>query len=240
MPVLLDAGLARVNPEAVQLGSFSQAALELGEAGEGGEPDNVVPQPDRVLVTGQPADDRPEERGPVGRPEVDDRGTDVLAGQRERLVGFGPQFTVPVGVIEGIGQRGGQSGPLEQRLDELAASPFFRSQCGRGCGVERLGADRLVQGPDRLAAVLGAGPGGHPQQPQPGGVASLVACREVTVVVDVGVEHAQRDEPPVHGVVALSGDLPDPFARHPGERAQRIEVEVDIRVVHDVLRWPSG
>jgi len=67
-----------------------------------------------------------------------------------------------------------------------------------------------------------------------GGVAGLVACRESTVVVDVGVEHAQRDEPPVHGVAALRGDLPDPFARQPGERAQRIEVEVDVRVVHGV------
>jgi hypothetical protein len=43
VPVFLDAGLAGVNSEAAQLGPFSQAALELGEAGEGGEPDNVVP-----------------------------------------------------------------------------------------------------------------------------------------------------------------------------------------------------
>jgi hypothetical protein len=46
VPVLLDAGLAGANAEAAQLRSFSQAALELGETGEGGEPDNVVPQPD--------------------------------------------------------------------------------------------------------------------------------------------------------------------------------------------------
>src|SRR4029077_14549913 len=58
---------------------------------------------------------------------------------------------------------------------------------------------------------------------------------EVAVVVDVGVDHAQRDEPPVHGIAALRGDLPDPFARHPGERAQRIEVEVEVRVVHGIL-----
>ena len=152
----------------------------------------------------------------------------------ERLVGFRPQFTVPAGVVEGAGEPGEQTDPLKQRPDELAAAPFFRSQRGRGGGVERLGADRLVEGPDRLAAVLSTGPGGHPQQPQPGGMASLVACREVTVVVDVGVDHAQRDEPPVHGVVALRGDLPDPFARHPGERAQRIEVEVDVGVVHGI------
>ena len=96
---------------------------------------------------------------------MDDRGTDVLAGQRERLVGFRLQFAVPAGVIEGGGERRGQAGLLEKGLDELAAAPFFRSQRGRRGGVERLGADRLVEGPDRLAAVLGAGPGGHPQQP---------------------------------------------------------------------------
>ena len=66
VPVLLDAGLAGADAEAVQLGSFSQAALELGEAGERGEPDNVVPQPDRLLVSREPADDRPEKRGPPG------------------------------------------------------------------------------------------------------------------------------------------------------------------------------
>ena len=88
VPVLLDAGLAGVDAEAAQLGSFSQAPLELGEAGEGGQPDHVVPQPDRLLAGGQPTDDRPEKRGSAGRPEVDDRGTDVLAGQRERLVGL--------------------------------------------------------------------------------------------------------------------------------------------------------
>jgi hypothetical protein len=94
---------------------------------------------------------------------VDDRGADVLAGQRERLVGFRPEFAVPAGVIEGVSEPGGQAGLLQQGLDELAASPFLRSQRGRGSGVERPGADRLVEGPDRLAAVLGAGPGGHPQ-----------------------------------------------------------------------------
>ena len=78
VPVLLDAGLAGVDSEAAQLGPFSQAALELSEAGEEGEPDHVVPQPDRLLVAGQPADDRPEKCGSAGRPEVDDRGV----GQR--------------------------------------------------------------------------------------------------------------------------------------------------------------
>src|SRR5215472_10433142 len=151
VPVLLHAGLTGVNSEATQLGSFSQAALELSEAGEGGEPDNVVPQPDRLLATGQPTDDRPEKRGSTGRPEVDDRGTDVLARQRERLLGFRPQLAVPAGVIEGVSEPRGQADLRQNGLDELAASPLFRSQRGRGGGVERLGADRLVEGPDRLA-----------------------------------------------------------------------------------------
>lgn len=92
---------------------------------------------------------------------MDDRGTDVLAGQRERLVGFRPEFGVPAGVIEGVSEPRGQAGLLQKGLDELAASPFFRSQRGRGGGVERLGTDRLVESPDRLAAMLGAGPSGR-------------------------------------------------------------------------------
>ena len=62
-----------------------------------------------------------------------------------------------------------------------------------------------VQRADRVPAVLGPGPRGDPQQPQPGGVAGFVLGREVAVVVDVGVDQPQRDEPPVDGVVALRG-----------------------------------
>ena len=83
-------------------------------------------------------------------------------------------------------------------------------------------------GPTARAAVLGAHPRRDPQQPQPGGVPGLVLGREVGVVVDVRVEDAQRDEPPVHPVVALRGDHADPLAGHPGERAHRVEVEVQI------------
>ena len=69
------------------------------------------------------------------------------------------------------------------------------------------GAERRVQRADGVGAVLGARPGGHPQQPQARGVAGLVLGREVGGVVDVRVEQPQRDEPPVDGVVPLGGDL---------------------------------
>ena len=63
---------------------------------------------------------------------------------------------------------------------------------------------------------------------RPGGVPGLVLRREVRVVVDVRVDQPQRDEPPVHAVVALRGDLPHPLAGHPRERADRVEVEVQV------------
>jgi hypothetical protein len=66
VPVLLGAGLAGVDSEAAQLGTFSQAALELGEAGEGGEADYVVPQPGRLLAGGQPLMTGPVNAGPRG------------------------------------------------------------------------------------------------------------------------------------------------------------------------------
>src|SRR5882724_6115934 len=71
--------------------------------------------------------------------------------------------------------------------------------------------------------------GGDPQQSQARGVPGFVLRREVGVVVDVRVDDSQRNEPPVHLVVALSGDDANPLAGHPGERANRIEVEVQIR-----------
>ncbi len=68
-----------------------------------------------------------------------------------------------------------------------------------------------------------------------------MACGEVTAVVNLGVDHAQRDEPPVHGTVGPRGALPDTFARHLGEGAQRIETEVDVHVVRGVRApWLSG
>ena len=80
--------------------------------------------------------------------------------------------------------------------------------------------------------VLGPRPRRHSQQPQPGGMPLLIAGGEVAVVVDRGVDHPQRDEPPVDGVVPLRGDHADPLAGHPGERAHRVEVEADAGVAH--------
>jgi hypothetical protein len=66
VPVLLDADLVGVDSEAPQLGPFAQAALELAEAGEASEADDVVPEPGCVGFVGQAADDRPEERHTIG------------------------------------------------------------------------------------------------------------------------------------------------------------------------------
>ena len=71
---------------------------------------------------------------------------------------------------------------------------------------------------------------GDPQQAQARGVPGLVLRREVRVVVDVRVEDSQRDESPVHSVVTLGGDHAHPLARHPGERADGVEVEVQVRL----------
>src|SRR5581483_144740 len=80
VPVLGLTDLTGLDAERPQLGTFPQAALHLGEAGEAREPDHVVPQPHGVRIAGQPADHRAEERDPGGRLEVDDRRSDVLAG----------------------------------------------------------------------------------------------------------------------------------------------------------------
>src|SRR5271156_1253680 len=102
VPVLLQADVVGVDPEAAQLGSFAQAALELGEAGEASEADDMVPEPGGVGFVGQAAYDRPEERHAVGGLEVDDGGSDVPARQSQRLLGFPLQFCVERGVFEGV------------------------------------------------------------------------------------------------------------------------------------------
>src|SRR6202034_1088498 len=83
VPVLLDACLAGPYAEAGQLGTFPQAALELGEAGESGEANDVVPQCSGFGFVRKSADDRPEEGHPCRRLEVDDRRTDVFTGERQ-------------------------------------------------------------------------------------------------------------------------------------------------------------
>ena len=85
--------------------------------------------------------------------------------------------------------------------------------------------------------MLRTGPGGHPQEPEPGRVPGLVLGREMRVVVNAGVDQTQRDEPPVDGVVALRLHLPHPFARHPGERADRVEIEIHIGIHTPALHW---
>ena len=111
MPVLLEAGLAGCDAEAGELGAFAQAALQLGEAGESGQADDVVPEPGRVGFAGEPADDGAEERDTVRWLEVDDRGADVLACQGESLVGLVAQSGVEGLVVQRVGELGGEAGP---------------------------------------------------------------------------------------------------------------------------------
>lgn len=81
----------------------------------------MVPEPDGVVGTGQPADHRAEERRAARRAEMDDRRADVPAGQRQCLVALGAYLLVPPRVVEGVRQAGGRpaaasSGSTKARL----------------------------------------------------------------------------------------------------------------------------
>ena len=65
---------------------------------------------DGVASAGQPADHRAEERRPARRLEVQDRRADIAAGERERLLGLRADLVVERGVVERVGQFGGQPG----------------------------------------------------------------------------------------------------------------------------------
>ena len=173
-----------------QLGGSRRLRLSSAKPGNGRQPNHVVPQLARRrpssgsrLITG------PEERDPARRLEVQDRGADVLAGQRQRLLGLRPHLVVERGVVERVGQLGWQTGlraiSAPERPRSRARAPTRRQRIDvRGVSKIRR-ADRCVQRPDRVAPVLRARPRGHPQQPQPGRVSGLVLRREVRVVVDV-------------------------------------------------------
>ena len=124
---------------------------------------------------------------------------------------------------------GRQPGGLEDRGDEVrgAAALAVGGGVRRRRAARRSLAHRRVEPADGVAAVLVAGARRHPQQAQARGVAGLVLGRELGVVVDVGVEQPQRDEPPVDGQVALGRHRPQPLARQPAERADGVEVEPD-------------
>ena len=100
VPVLLDADRFLVEAETCQLRPLPQAALELGETSETRKADDVVPEPARVVGARQPADHRAEERGAVGRLEMQDRRADVATRQGERFLGLGADLVVETGVVE--------------------------------------------------------------------------------------------------------------------------------------------
>ena len=89
MPVLLHADRTLFDAKSDQLWLLAEAALELGEPGEDGQPDHIVPQLDSELFIQQPTDHRAEEGEAVRGPEVQDRSSDVLSGEGKCLVGIG-------------------------------------------------------------------------------------------------------------------------------------------------------
>jgi len=228
MPVLLGSDLVRGDTETAKLRDLAQAALQLGETGKARQSNHVVPQPHRVVLTRQSADNRTEKSNPGWRLEVNDGSADVLTGEAERLVCLGADLWVEGRIIQRVGQFGRQAGLGQDRFDEstgaVVVTPGQVPLRVRGGVEDVLTKGGLEQG-YRLTTVLLARFGGHPQQPQTGRVAGLVLRREVSVVVDVGVDHPQRNESPLDRVVPLLHDTTDPLAGQPRKRAHRVEVK---------------
>ena len=201
----------------------------------------MVPQPDRFAFAGQPADDWAEECGTGGGFEMDDRRADVLAGERERLIRLGADLGVERGVVRRVSQLEGQPRFGQDRFHKTPGATVITSRNVVGrvrCGVEDVRPESGVKRPDRLPTMLCPRLGGDSQQPQPGRMTGFILGREMGVVVDIGVDHPQRDEPPVHRVVPLRHDKADPFARHPRKRAHRVEIEVDVGFAHRLKANP--
>lgn len=113
---------------------------------------------------------------------MDDRGSDVLAGQRESFLGFSVQLGVVGGVLQRVGQL--QRQPcLGQCWFQEATGPAVAAVavCGVWGGVEHSGPDRRVERSDRGAAVFGPGLGRDAEQLQPGG-----GCRRYSPVIREG------------------------------------------------------
>jgi hypothetical protein len=154
------ASFARVNAEAVPLGSFSQAALELGEAGKEASP--TTWSHSRIASWSL--------------------GSRLMTGPKNAVPSGGPKWMIgvptslPVSAsASSVSARSSPSQLASSRASASAAgnparlsrgSTNSRLPCSSGPSADAAaesnawGADHLVQGPDRLAAVLGAGPGG--------------------------------------------------------------------------------
>ena len=85
-----------------------------------------------------------------------------------------------------------------------------------------------VHGPGTLSGPAG---GGHPQHPPSPIVGLPVALRELVVVVPLFIKNRQVDETPADGQPPKLGDSTQPSRRLPGERADRIPEEFDVRRV---------
>lgn len=88
MPVLLRSQFVDVDTESPKLRDLPQTALQLREARKTRQPHHVVPQCERLVSIGKPADDRAEEGHSGGWFEVDDGSPHVLARQSQGLVGL--------------------------------------------------------------------------------------------------------------------------------------------------------
>lgn len=127
MPVFGHPHLVDVDTERLELGLFSEAALEFREPREAGETDHVIPQLERVFGRGKPGDHRTEECDAAGWLKMDDRCTDVAAGQCEGLVGLGSDLGVPRLVVEGRYMMSRQAQGIEDRPEELLGPRKSRS-----------------------------------------------------------------------------------------------------------------
>ena len=116
---------------------------------------------------------------------MQDRRPDVAPGEGERLVGLAADLVVERGVVERIGQFGGQSGVGQRGLDKVARGLSGSRDAFFARGVEQAGAERRIERPDGVSSVLGAHLRRDPQQLQSRGVALLVMGGEVRRIVDV-------------------------------------------------------
>ena len=95
LPLLTTPTSSSATPRARSWGSSRRLRLSSAKPGNRARPTTWSHSSHGLVRRGQPADHRAEERGAVRRLEVQDRRADVLARQRERLVGLGLDLLVP-------------------------------------------------------------------------------------------------------------------------------------------------
>src|SRR4051794_12436804 len=201
----------------VELRSGVAGPLDLVEPRSTGDEQGAVPEPAGGLAFGRRGDDRAEEGDQVAvRPGyVDDRRTDVQADRRHALVVALAQRLVVLGGLGRGGEFGGQAGVGERRLEQ-GLPPGLLPDVDAG-------AERRVQRPEYVVAVLLLGGDGDPDrtpvllEPFPVLLRQVVA----TLVEDRQAHHVEAD---VNRPYLL--DLEQPAGGQPGPRARRVEPHV--------------